>query len=80
MSRSDRDGVVSRKQIVDLALPLALDDGGQRCRHPRVRMDAVPLAGFDERGDYCPVFGIVGQVMAEAVAVFGDLGECLARG
>ena len=33
---------------------MALDDCGERGRQPCVRIDAVHLAGFDQRGDATP--------------------------
>ena len=90
---------------------MALDDFGERGRQPCVGIDAIHLAGLNERGDDGPVFGTgvvaceegvfsvqgdgadgafysvvvdldatVGQEAAEAVAVFGDVGERLAQG
>jgi hypothetical protein len=88
---------------------MALDDCGERGRQPCVGIDAVHLAGLDERGDDGPVLGTcivageegvlavqgdgadgafdsvavdldaaVDQEASEAVAVFCDVGECLA--
>ena len=34
---------------------MAVDDGGQRGAQIGQRLDGIELAGFDERGDGCPV-------------------------
>lgn len=43
--------------MVDLALLVALNDGGERVGQLSVRIDAVHFAGLDERGDDGPVLG-----------------------
>ena len=57
MSRSHRGGVIPREQIVDLALLVALNDGGEGGGQPSVRIDPVHFAGLGQRGDDGPVFG-----------------------
>ena len=48
---------VPRKQFVDVALLVACNDGAECCGQPGVGIDAVELAGFDQRGDDGPVLG-----------------------
>ena len=45
------------QKIVDLAIRVAFDDPGEDVGEIAERLDVVQLAGFDERGDGCPVFG-----------------------
>jgi hypothetical protein len=47
---------ILRKQIVDLALFVAVDDGGERVCQPCMGVDCIHLAGLDLRGDDRPVF------------------------
>ena len=64
MCRSHCEGVFPGEQVIDLALPVPLDDGGKGGRQPCVRIDAVHFAGLDERGDDGPVSGsgvVVGE-------------------
>jgi hypothetical protein len=44
------------QEIVDLAIEMAVDDLGERVGEIDVRIDAVELAGFNQRGDDRPVF------------------------
>ena len=58
---------------MDLALFMAFDDGGERRGEPCVGIDAVHLAGLDQRGDDGPVFGTCVMTCEEGVlAVQGD--------
>ena len=47
----------STAKVVDLALLMSTDDGGERGRQPRLGIDAVEFAGFDQRGEDRPVLG-----------------------
>jgi len=66
--RSHRVGVVPWEKGVDLALFVAVDDGGERVCQPGVGIDAVHFAGLDQRGDDGPVFGT--SIMAREEGVF----------
>ena len=108
--RSHLFDVVPGKELVDLALFMAIHDSGEGRREPSVGIDGIHLAGFDERGDDGPVFctgvmsgeegvfpvqgngtdgafdcvavdldATIDEEAAEAVAVFGDIGEGLAE-
>lgn len=45
------------QQVVDLAVRVAIDDPGEDIGEIAEGLDAVQFAGFDQRGDDCPVFG-----------------------
>lgn len=51
MSRSHLGGIIPRKQFIDPALFMAVDDGDERAGQIGLRIDSVKFAGFDERGD-----------------------------
>ncbi len=61
------------QETVDLALLMPLDDGGEGFGQPRIRVNAVHLAGLDQRGDDGPVPGSGIMPCKEGVlAVQGD--------
>jgi hypothetical protein len=52
---------------------MAVDDLGERVGEIDVRIDAVELAGFDQRGDDSPVFSAaVGAGEERILAIKGD--------
>ena len=44
------------QEIVDLAVEMTIDDLGYDVGEVGLGIDAVELAGLDQRGDDCPVF------------------------
>ena len=61
------------QQIVDLAVEMAVDDLGEHVGEIGVRIDAVELAGLDQRGDDRPVFpAAVGAGEERILAIEGD--------
>lgn len=44
-----------RQKLLDLALLVAVDDGGERGSQIGQRIDSIELAGLNQRGDYRPV-------------------------
>lgn len=73
MCRSHGNDLVPREQILDLALLVALDDGGERGGQPSMGIDAVHLAGLDQRGDDGPVFSA--GIMASEERIFSVQGN-----
>lgn len=57
MSRSHLGWIIPWQQVIDTALLVAVDDGGERSGQIGLRIDGVEFAGLDERGDCRPVFG-----------------------
>ena len=47
--------VIPRQKLIDPALFMAVDDGGERGGQVDQRIDGIELAGFDERGDGRPI-------------------------
>jgi hypothetical protein len=61
------------REIVDLAIEMAVDDLGERAGEIGLRIDAAELAGLDERGDDRPVFSAaVGTGEERVLAVESD--------
>lgn len=48
-------GIIPRQQAIDLALFVAIDDGGEGGGQIGKRIDGVEFAGLDERGNGRPV-------------------------
>lgn len=48
-------GIIPRHQLVDLTLPMAVDDSGQGGAQVGQRIDSLELAGFDQRSDGRPL-------------------------
>ncbi len=45
------------QEIVDLVVGVAVDDPGENIGEVAERFDSIEFAGFDQRGDDCPVLG-----------------------
>lgn len=61
--------------MVELALPMAGDDAGDDACVVSVRVDAVELRGFYERGDRRPVFATALGAGEERVLAIEGLGR-----
>lgn len=61
MWRSHLAGIIPRNQLIDLALFMAIYDGGERAGHVGLRIYCVEFAGLDEGGDSGPIFGSDGD-------------------
>lgn len=59
--------VSPRQQVVDLAVGVAVDDPGEDIGEIAERFDIVEFAGFDQRGDDCPVFSTAVRACEERV-------------
>jgi hypothetical protein len=49
--------VSPRKQLIDVAVWMAVDDAGERVGQVSKRIDVIQLTGFDQGGDDGPVLG-----------------------
>lgn len=64
-----------RQEIIDLAVWVAVDDLGEHVGQVAERLDAVQLAGLDQRSGDGPVLGAAVRAREEGVlAVEGNLG------
>lgn len=64
--------IIPRQELVDLALPMTIDDSGERVGQVGLRIDGIGLVHLDERGDGCPV--LRSRVMPGEESVLGESG------
>ena len=57
MLRSHGLDVVPGQELIDLALPMSIDDSGEGLGQTAVRFHSVQLAGLAEGGQNCPILG-----------------------